>query len=271
MKQMKTLYGELWLRMVGMLVIGVGASFAQGTGAGGDEKVPLFPGMGSHHRKITTSSAEAQAYFNQGLNWTFAFNHDEAIRSFEQAVRLDPGCAMAYWGIALCHGPHINNPVMNEAGSLAAWEALQKALALVENGSAVEQALVRSLAARYADPAAGAPPLTAEERKPLDEAYSAAMRDVFAAHPNDADVASLYAESLMDLQPWDLYDHITREPKAGTLIIVETIEHAMRLQPDHPGANHLYIHAVEASSDAGRARAAADVLRTLIPASGHLV
>jgi tetratricopeptide (TPR) repeat protein len=236
-----------------------------------EKKIPLFEGMGPHTRKITTASAEAQRYFDQALNWTFAFNHDEAIRSFEQAAMLDPACAMAWWGKALCHGPHINNPAMDEAGAIAAWSALQKALRLSGTCTPAERALIEALAPRYADPAAGKLPLTADERRPFDEAFAHAMAKVHSAYPDDADITSLYAESLMDLHPWDLYDNQTNEPHPWTEKIVSLIEHALRLDPKHPGANHLYIHAVEGSSTPGRANVAADVLRTLVPASGHLV
>jgi tetratricopeptide (TPR) repeat protein len=233
--------------------------------------VPLFEGMGPHTRKVSTPSAEAQRYFDQGLNWTFAFNHDEAIRSFEQAARLDPNCAMAYWGKAFCHGPHINNPVMDEPGSIAAWDALQKAGALADTASPAERALITALASRYVDPAAGKLPLTADERRPLDEAFADAMGKVAARFPDDADIACFHAEALMDLHPWDLYVTRTHEPRPWTAEIVRIIEHALKLDPKHPGANHLYIHAVEGSKTPERANAAADVLRKLVPASGHLV
>ncbi len=236
-----------------------------------EKKVPLFEGMGPHQRKITTASAEAQRYFDQALNWTYAFNHDEAIRSFEQAAKLDPDCAMAWWGKAFCHGPHINNPVMDEAGSIAAWSALQKARGLAGKCTPAERALIEALAARYADPAAGKLPFTADERKPFDEAFAQAMEKVHSAFPDDADITSLYAESLMDLHPWDLYDIQSNAPHPWTGKIVKLIEHALQLAPEHPGANHLYIHAIEASANPGQADAAADVLRTLVPASGHLV
>lgn len=237
----------------------------------GAATVPLFEGMGAHQRKVTTGSAEAQRYFDQAFTWTYAFNHDEAIRSYEQTAVLDPSCAMAYWGKALCHGPHINNPVMDEPGSRAAWDALQKAKSLAEKATPVERALIGALAARYADPAAGKLPLTAEERRPLDEGYAAAMKKVYAEFPEDADVASLYAEALMDLHPWDMQDPATREARPWTAEIVAVIEQALRINPKHPGANHLYIHAVEGSRTPERANGAADLLRTLVPVSGHLV
>lgn len=233
--------------------------------------VPLFEGMGGHQRKVTTSAVGAQRYFDQGLTWAYAFNHDEAIRSFVQAAKSDPDCAMAYWGKALCHGPHINNPVMDEPGSLGAWAALQKALALAEKSAPVERALIGALAARYADPAAGKLPLTVEERRPLDEAYATAMKQVFTKHPDDPDVATLYAESLMDLHPWDLYAPVSHEPRPWTAEIVKTLEQAIQLDSKHPGANHYYIHAVEGSDTPERGIAAADLLRKLVPASGHLI
>lgn len=229
----------------------------------------LYDGMGSHKRTITTSSRDAQRYFDQGLTWAYAFNHDEAIKAFEKAAEIDPTCAMAYWGIALSHGPHINNPMMDEARSQAAWDALQKANKHASACTATEQALISALAARYTDPAKGKVPMMPDERAPLDKAYADAMAKVYESNKSDADVATLYAESLMDLRPWDLWD-LKGNPRPETPRVVAAIEHAMELQPNHPGANHLYIHAVEASKQPERANAAADRLRTLVPASGHL-
>lgn len=234
------------------------------------DATPLFEGMGPHTRKVTTSDPMAQRYFDQGLTWAFAFNHDEAIRSFEAALRHDPACAMAYWGIALSHGPHINNPAMDEARSKAAWEALKKAEALKDQASPVERALIEALAARYADPSAGTLPLSPEERAPLDRAYADAMAKVWRAYPDDDDVGTLYAEALMDLLPWDLWS-LEGEPRPETPEVLRTLERVLSLNPDHPGANHLYIHVCEASPHPEKAMAAADRLRTLVPASGHLV
>jgi tetratricopeptide (TPR) repeat protein len=224
---------------------------------------PLFEGMGRHHRAITTSSAEAQRFFDQALVWTFAFNHDEAIRSYQQAARRDPNCAMASWGIALCNGPHINNPAMDEAHSKAAWDALQKATALQEKANPTERALIQALAKRYAYPQPA-------DRKPLDQAYAHAMRELWLANRRDADIGTLFAESLMDLRPWDLWKQ-DGTPQPGTEEIVAVLEEVLRLDPDHPGALHLYIHAVEGSPSPERAIAVADRLRTQVPASGHLV
>lgn len=224
---------------------------------------PLFAGMGTHHRRVTTDVPLAQQYFDQGLVWAYAFNHDEAIRSFAEAARLDPNCAMAWWGIALCHGPHINNPIVPEERARAAWDAVQKALAVRDRASPVEQALIDAVARRYS----AEPP---KDRRPLDEAYAEAMSEVWARFPNDPDVGTLYAESLMDLQPWDMW---TREksPKGRTPEILTVLETVLALHPENPGANHLYIHAVEPSSNPDRANAAADRLRSAVPASGHLV
>ncbi|MCK6457546.1 MAG: tetratricopeptide repeat protein [Phycisphaerae bacterium] len=222
-----------------------------------------FDGMGAHHRPIATASEEAQAFFDQGLVWAYAFNHDEAIRSFERAAQLDPNCAMAYWGIALCHGPHINNPVMPPERSKAAWKALQQALARRDRARPVEQGLIDALAARYSEH----PPA---DRRALDEAYAAAMQRVHEAHPGDTDVSTLYAESLMDLQPWDLWT-IDGRAKGRTNEIVQVLEDVLAADRLHPGANHLYIHAVEASPHAEKGNAAAEVLRTAVPASGHLM
>lgn len=225
--------------------------------------VPLFDGMGDHHRKISTQSQLAQQYFDQGLVWAFAFNHDEAIRSFEEAARLDPDCAICWWGVALCNGPHINNPVMTQQRSEVAWTAYQMALERIQQASPVERSLIEAVGTRYANPAPA-------DRKPLDEAYAQAMRNVWRAHPNDADIGTLFAEAMMDLRPWDLWQK-NGDPQPGTEEILTVLDEVLRLDPNHPGALHLYIHAVEASPDPHRGIAAAQRLRNLVPASGHLV
>ena len=226
-------------------------------------KAVLFEGLGTHGRKVTTDSAEAQRYFNQGLCFLFAFNHDEAIRSFQQAAELDPGCAMAWWGISFANGPHINNPAVPPERAKAAWEALVKAREAAPKASKTEQALVAALANRYAHP-------QPEDRKPLDEAYAAAMREVWKAHPDDADIGALFAEAMMDLRPWDLWT-VDGQPQPGTEELVATIETALAMEPHHPLALHLYIHAVEASPHPERAVAPADRLRNLQPGLGHMV
>ena len=229
----------------------------------GVAQAPLFAGMGDHHRAITTNSKQAQRYFDQGLIFTFSFNHDEAIRSYTQAAQLDPKCAIAWWGVALCNGPHINNPKMDPDHVKAAWTALQRAQALREYASPVEQALIDALSHRYSDDPNG-------DRAPLDKSYADAMKSVYDRFPGDTDVATLYAESLMDLRPWDLWSH-DGQPRPETPIVISVLEGVMKADPNHPGANHLYIHAVEASPHPERAVAAADRLRTLVPSAGHMV
>lgn len=245
---------------IGLFGAPVGAPFAgaREPAAG----VPLFAGLGDFGRPVTTSSDQAQRYFNQGLALLYAFNHDEAIRSFAEAARLDPHCAMAWWGVALANGPHINNPLVPAERAQAAWQALGRAQQAT--GSApLERALIAALARRYADP-------QPEDRKPLDQAYADAMRALRKAHPHDADVAALTAEALMDLRPWDLWTP-EGKPQPDTEEIVATLDGALAGAPRHPLALHLYIHAVEASPHPERADAAADRLRDLQPGLGHLV
>lgn len=226
------------------------------------QPAPLFDGMSDYHREVTTSSEKAQRYIDQGLVWAFAFNHDEAIRSFREATKLDPECAMAWWGIALCNGPHINNPTLPPKRARDAWRALEKAVALKDQASPMERALIEALAERYeAKPS--------EDRAHLDQAYADAMGEVWSRYGDDADVGTLYAEAMMDLRPWDLWKD-DGQPQPGTETILAVLEKTLRLDPDHPGANHLYIHAVEASPNPERALASADRLRDLVPISGHL-
>lgn len=244
---------------------------AQPVAADAPQAAQLFQGLGSYGRRVSTSNAEAQRYFDQALTWTFSFNHDEAIRSYQRAAELDPNLAIAYWGIAFCNGPHINNPVMDEARAVSAWEALKKAQAAAPHANRAERALIEALAARYTDPSRPPIPYTFEERAPHDKAYADAMAKVYAEFPNDADIAALYGESLMDCRPWDLWDPVTRAPRPETPKVLAALEHALRLNVRHPGANHYYIHAVEASTRPDKAVAAANRLRALVPASGHMV
>lgn len=223
----------------------------------------LFKGMGSHHRAVTTTSSKAQQFFDQGLTWMYAFNHDEAIRSFREATRLDPECAMAWWGIALSNGPHINNPAVPPERATAAWDALQQAVAHADKASPVERDLIQALTSRYANP-------QPEDRSGLDRAYANAMREVWKKYPNDPDVGTLCAESIMDLHPWDLWDK-NGTPKEDTGEILKVLHSVLLLDSNNPGANHLFIHAVEASPEPALANAAADRLRDMVPASGHLL
>jgi len=227
------------------------------------EGARLYEGFGNYHRAVSTASAEAQRWFDQGLQQLYGFNHDEAIRSFASAALADPALGMAWWGIAYAEGLHINNPEMSDESSRVAWLAAQEALARRDGAAPVEAALIEAVARRYAWP----PP---QDRRPLDEAYAAAMGAAVRRFPVDPDVCALYAEALMDLQPWDLWTH-DGEPKGRTLEIVAMLERAIAADPDHPGANHFYIHAVEASRDPGRALDAAAVLADLVPGAGHLV
>lgn len=225
----------------------------------------MLPDLGAHRRAVTTGSAEAQAYFDQGLALTFGFNHDEAARAYAKAAELDPRCAMCFWGVALTLGPNYNMPMLPERARLA-WEALTRAQQLAGDARPVEAALIGALAQRYAGPEYLAP----AKMQPYTVAYATAMRAVAAAYPGDDDVQVLFAEALMDQNPWKLWT-LAGAPAPGTEEIVETLELVLARAPDHPGANHYYIHAVEASPDPGRAIAAADRLGALVPGAGHLV
>ncbi|QSX78900.1 tetratricopeptide repeat protein [Agrilutibacter solisilvae] len=222
----------------------------------------LLEGLGNYHFAITTAHPEVNRWFDQGLMLTYGFNHDAAERSFLRATELDPDCAMCWWGAALVIGPHVNAG-MDPANNPVAWSRLQKAIALAPKATAREQGFIRALSARYAEQ----PPA---DRKALDEAYAQAMGQLAAQMPDDLDAATFHAEAMMDTQPWDYYDAALK-PKGHTASVVSTLEKVIARDPGHAGALHLYVHAVEASSDPQRGAAAADRLRTLIPASGHLV
>jgi tetratricopeptide (TPR) repeat protein len=225
---------------------------------------PLFVGTGSHHRSVMTSSEEAQAYFDQGLAFLFAFNHDEAIRSFRRAAEIDPTCAMAYWGIAYANGPHINNPVVTPDREAEAFAAAREAARLAGSlDDSADRALIEAVTVRYASP-------QPEDRGPLDLGFAEAMAEVYGRFPDDGDVGALYAESLMDLHPWDLWNH-DGSAKEWTPEIVALLEDVLAEHPEHPLVLHLYIHTVEASDDPGRGDVAADRLRDLTPGLGHLV
>ena len=233
---------------------------APATSAG--DIAPLLGNLGTHSHPISSKSALAQKYFDEGLILTFGFNHAEAIRSYNDAIKLDPDCAICYWGIAYALGPNIN-AAMDPAAVPAAWEALQQAIKLAPKASQAEQDYIKALATRYsADPKA--------DRSPLDKAYADAMRDLAKAYPADMDAASLFAESLMDLTPW-LYWTKDGQPTEYTNEIVSTLEAVLAHDPDHPAANHFYIHAVEGSQTPERAVPSADRLTTLVPGIGHLV
>lgn len=229
---------------------------------------PLFDGMGDHHHPITTSDPDAQRYFDQGLVIDFAFNHAESVRSFRAAERLDPECAMCYWGEALALGPNINvtsngKVVMSDDDRRSAYAAIRKAQSLADNATGKERDYIDALATRYnGDPAT--------PREPLDTAYAEAMRELYLKYPDDDDAAALFAESLMNTMPWD-YWLDPANPKPHTVEVLDVLETVLARSPEHPMAIHLYIHAVEASSSPGRAEAHADTLADLVPAAGHLV
>ncbi|HTL68432.1 MAG TPA: hypothetical protein VL200_12275 [Lacunisphaera sp.] len=227
------------------------------------EPEPFYAGLGTHTRHVTTASPEAQKYFDQGLRFYYGFNHGAAIRSFAEAARLDPTCAMAHWGIALANGPHINFPAVPPPAAEAAWKELGLAQQHAAGATAVERDLIAALATRYANP-------QPDDRNALDRAYADAMRRVWRAHPDDADVGALFAEAMMDLRPWDQWTP-SGQPEPGTDEILATLDAVLKLDLHHPFANHLYIHAIEASPHPERAVPAADRMVNLQPGLAHNV
>jgi len=223
----------------------------------------LLPGMGSHRHPIATSSPEAQKFFDQGLTLLYGFNHEEAIRSFRRAAELDPKAAMPHWGTALALGMNYNDPQPAEERLKAAQAEAQQAVALSAAGPEAERAYAAALAKRYsANPRA--------DQAGLLRDYHAAMRELSRKYPDDLDAATLFAESGMNLNPWKLWSN-DGKPAEGTLEIVETLESVLKRDPSHPGANHYYIHAVEASPHPEKALPSASRLQTLVPGAGHLV
>jgi tetratricopeptide (TPR) repeat protein len=236
---------------------------AEGTPAPTESGVaPLLGNLGSHQHPISTGTPLAQRYFDEGLILTFGFNHAEAIRSYSDAIKLDPACAICYWGIALALGPNINLP-MDPAAVPDAWAALQRGLELAPGASPAERDYIQALTNRYSpDPAA--------DRGALDLAYADAMRELSHKYPDDLDAASLFAEALMDLTPWQYWTK-DGQPTTYTPEILSTLESVLARDPEHPAANHYYIHAVEASAQPERAIPSAERLATLVPGAGHLV
>jgi tetratricopeptide (TPR) repeat protein len=222
----------------------------------------LMSGYGNLHHPVSTTNPQAQQFFDQGLRQIYAFNHDEAARSFQRAAELDPKLAMAYWGVAEAVGPNYNDPASDERFA-AAHAAIQKAADLSANASPAEQAYIQAMALRFpAEPKA--------DRRQAAEAYHDAMREVSKNFPDDLDAATLFAESGMNLHPWGLW-HRDGTPEAGTEEIVAALESVIKRDPNHMGAIHYYIHAVEASASPERALAAANRLAAMAPAAGHLV
>jgi len=225
----------------------------------------LFDGLGSFHRGISTRSPEAQQYFDQGMRLLWAFNHDESTRSFARAAELDPDCAICLWGVALTAGPNYNLPMMAQARARIAYDCVTRAAALASHASPVEAALIRALAARYPTPQA----LDPASAGPVLKAYANAMRKVAQQYPADLDVQTMYAEALMTTNAWNLWS-LDGQPAPGTTEIVAVLESVLARDPQHPGANHYYIHALEASPHPEKAIAAAERLRGMMPAAGHL-
>ena len=225
------------------------------------DSVPLYTNLGSHHKQISTRVAAAQQYFDQGLRFVYGFNHAEAIRSFTRAAELDSSCAMCYWGIALAYGPHVNAP-MDSASGVAAYAAVQKALTLKSHATASERAYIEAVAQRYE----ATPPA---DQARLDKLYARAMERVAKTYADDLDAATLYAESLMDLRPWN-YWQPDGTPYPGTNEIVRQLKRVITRNPNHPGACHYYIHAVEAVNPQA-AVPCAERLAQLMPGEGHMV
>jgi tetratricopeptide (TPR) repeat protein len=223
----------------------------------------LVSGLGPVHHPVSTANPDAQKYFDQGLAYIYAFNHDEAVRSFKYAAELDPKLAMAYWGQAVALGPNINAPEIDAQAAKAAYDAAQRAAALTANASPAERGYINAIAKRYA------PNPQADWRK-LAFDYKVAMGELFKHNPDDLDAATLYAESAMDLHPWQLYTK-DGKPEEGTEEIVKVLEFVLARNAKHVGANHYYIHATEASDHPERALPCAQRLPVLAPAAGHLV
>lgn len=226
------------------------------------QMAPWMDNLGNFKFPVTTSVARAQTFISQGMTLYYGFNHYEAFRSFKEASRLDPSCAMAYWGQALSLGPNINSP-MDPSDASVVFKAVQKAQKLSVNASVKEKKLIHALSQRYVVEPPG-------DRSPLDQAYAESMKIVAAEFPDDVDVLTLFAESLMDLHPWDNWLK-SGEPQPWTPEILSVIDKALTIRQDHPGANHLNIHACEASATPNQAEASADRLRDMIPGAGHLV
>ena len=224
---------------------------------------PVFKGLGAHKHPISTKNAQTQMLFDQGVNLLFGFNHAEAIRSFREAARLDPDCAMCWWGVAFALGPNINLPMPEDAVA-PAFDALGKAQALKAKASPEEREWIEAIAVRYVkDPKA--------DRKPLDAAFVDAMGKLWKAHPDTLDAGVFYSEAMMDTQAWDYWSADGKTPKGHGAEIISTLEGIIKREPNHPGALHLYIHAVEASTTPERAEAASDRLEKLMPEAGHIV
>jgi tetratricopeptide (TPR) repeat protein len=222
----------------------------------------LYDSLGTYSHRVTTASPEAQRWFDQGLRLVYGFNHHEAERAFREATRLDPRCAMCYWGIAITEGSNYNSPTDADREKRA-LAAVREAQRLAAGATPAERALIQALARRHAD-------TPGADRPALDRAYADAMREVARQFPDDLEAATFFADAMMNLRPWNLWAP-DGKPHPGTEELVQALERVLARNPDHPGALHLYIHAVEAGPEPKRAEAAADRLVKLVPGAGHLV
>lgn len=243
----------------------VGAVTPPATLAAWADGAQLFDDLGTFHRKVTTKSDEAQQYFDQGMRLVWGFNHDEATRAFVKAATLDPDCASCWWGAALTMGPNYNVPMLPDRAQ-AAWDAMAKANAAAPKATPVEKALIAALGKRFKGPG----PLDPPSMQPYIERFAKAMGEVAKKYPDDNDVQVMYAESMMNVNPWKLWS-LDGKPAPGTEEIVARLEAVLAKDPNHPGANHYYIHAVEASREPGKALASADRLAGLMKGAGHIV
>lgn len=223
----------------------------------------LIPGLGNYHHEVSTENKTAQKFFDQGLTLIYAFNHNEAIRSFQRAAELDPMLAMAYWGIAFALGPNYNLPAEDEQRKLA-YKSIKKAIKHSSHSTQKEKDYIYALSKRYTKD------IKKINQQVLDIEFKNAMKKLHEKYPDDPDAATLYAESLMDIKPWQLWNK-DGTPAEGTQEILSVLESVLKSNPEHPGANHYYIHAVEASNDPGRGLASAQVMKTVVPFAGHLV
>ena len=248
--------------LAGLMALLLPGCAGRNPAAHGQAAAPELKRLGNYGLKITTTSAAAQRAFNRGLTLAYSFGHYAAEQEFRRALAADPNCAMAYWGIALVNGPHINFPMVPPEHATNAWAALTRARAQAAGTTPFEQALIEALSHRYADP-------QPEDRSPLDQAYANEMRKVWQRFPQNPDAGALFAEAAMDLHPWDLWQGDAPQP--WTPEIRATLERVLELDPAHPGANHFYIHVMEASPEPQRALAAARRLGRLVPGASHMV
>jgi tetratricopeptide (TPR) repeat protein len=265
------------MRLARLAVISFAASFVLMSCSRGPETdaqlvaragAPLFEGMGDYHRVIQAKDPGAQRYFDQGMMLAFGFNHAEAIRSFRAAQKLDPTCAMCFWGEALATGPNINvtakgKAIMSKEEQLAAFKALEEAVSLTEGRPQVERDLIQALTKRYS-------PQPVDDRAALDAAYATALGELVQKYPADDDIAAMYGEAWMNTMPWNYWSDATT-PRPEIAPVIAQLETVIARNPRHPLALHLYIHAMEASATPEKAEAASDTLLTVAPGSGHLV